>query len=461
MAKGLEDTTFYIYNRLLSLNEVGGDPRQFGYTVDTFHRRNLHRLIRSPHGLSATATHDTKRGEDTRARLNVLSEIPRDWREAVSRWSRLNRKHRVPYDDDTVPDRNEEYFLYQTLVGAWPVEQSGSLGVWESGSQDCRSVSLRLPDSQTPRLPDCFVGRIQAYMQKAMHEAKVHTSWINPNPRFDQAVHQFVAAILDEKRSPRFLKDFRDFQARVSHWGLFNALSQALLKVASPGVPDIYQGTELWDFSLVDPDNRRPVDYDLRRRLLDELRAVPEEGRVNLCRELTENKEDGRIKLYLLWRALCCRREHPGLFTTGEYLPAHADGERDGNLCAFARRERSSLGTVEPASPAGGARSSSGERASLAGAGSSSVERASPAGRWALAVVPRLLTRLLGPGELPLGRAAWKDALLLVPGIGRNQPCRNVFTGEVLTTASLEGQACLPLAQVFAHFPVALFLAPG
>jgi (1->4)-alpha-D-glucan 1-alpha-D-glucosylmutase len=401
MAKGLEDTAFYVYNRLVSLNEVGGDPRPFGLSVAGFHRRNEERQARSPYGLSATSTHDTKRGEDTRARIDVLSEMPKLWQQALTRWSRLNRKHKLHRDEDTWPDRNEEYFLYQTLVGAWPL------------------------DPQGPGDMAHFRERVQAYMQKAMHEAKVHTSWVNPNPAFDQAVYQFVATILDEGRSRRFLEDFRTFQRRVDHYALFNGLSQALLKVASPGVPDLYQGTELWDFSLVDPDNRRPVDYDLRRRLLADLQARMAAGPGHLpalCRELTERREDGRVKMYLLTQALRCRRDHPGLFTGGDYLPAHATPDRDEHVCAFVRRH---------------------------------------AGRQALAVAPRLLTRVIDPGELPLGPAAWGEARLVLPGGAAPASWYNVFTAEELTAEEGDGRTCLALAEVFAHFPVALLLSRG
>ncbi|HZY85512.1 MAG TPA: malto-oligosyltrehalose synthase, partial [Gemmataceae bacterium] len=398
MAKGVEDTSFYVYNRLVSLNEVGGDPRQFGSSVAAFHRRNADRVARMPYSLSATATHDTKRGEDTRARIDVLSEQPSAWAQALSRWSKFNKKYRVQRDDEIIPDRNEEYFLYQTLIGAWPL------------------------GPVSPEGHAHFVERVQAYMQKAMHEAKVHTSWVNPNPTFDQGLRTFIAAILDEGRNGRFLADFREFVGRVTHFALFNSLSQALLKVASPGVPDVYQGAELWDFSLVDPDNRRPVDFEARRRMLAELdqkRAGAGGGLPALARELVEAREDGRVKMYVLAQALRARRERPGLFSAGEYLPAHSPGPREENVCAFARRH---------------------------GEG------------WALAAAPRLLTHLVGPGQLPLGPDVWQDALLEAPGLAPGARCRNAFTGEVLAAAERDGRAWLSLAELFAHFPVALLL---
>lgn len=244
MAKGLEDTAFYRYTPLASLNEVGGDLRQFGTSVAAFHQQNLARLASWPTTLLATSTHDTKRSEDVRARLNVLSEIPQAWHEHLWRWHRLNRPHQRDVDGQAAPSRQEEYLLYQTLLGAWPLAP-------------CTAESR-----------DNFRQRIQAYMRQALREAKVHTSWINPHAAYEQAMAHFVDALLDETRSQAFLADFATFQQTVAECGMWNALSQTLLKLTVPGVPDVYQGCELWDLSLVDPDNRRVVDYAHRQRLL-------------------------------------------------------------------------------------------------------------------------------------------------------------------------------------------------
>jgi (1->4)-alpha-D-glucan 1-alpha-D-glucosylmutase len=400
MAKGVEDTAYYVHNRLVSLNEVGGDPSVFGVTPAAFHQHNLQRREHWPHSLSATSTHDTKRSEDVRARIAVLSELPQEWQKALSRWGRLNKKHRLQLDDLTVPDRNDEYLFYQTLIGAWPLEPfEGSLAAE-------------------------FSARLQAYMEKATHEAKVHTSWINPHPDYDDGVRQFVALTLDRVTSGPFLDDLQTFQKRIAHFGLLNSLSQVLLKIASPGVPDTYQGTELWDFSLVDPDNRRPVDYDLRRRLLCELKAQTAEVGTNLAefaRRLAETKEDGRVKLYVTWRALHARRDHPGLFTTGDYLPAEAVGSRGDHVCAFVRRAE---------------------------------------GAVAVAAAPRLMTRLVAQtGELPVGAAVWEDTQLLLPGVEPGRRLRNVFTGEEVVVREREGKSMVAAADVFANFPVALMLA--
>ncbi len=399
MAKGLEDTAFYVYNRLLSLNEVGGEPGQFGISLPAFHERNQERQAKWPHALSATATHDTKRGEDVRARLNALSELPQEWHRCLSRWSRFNRRYHTQLPDLLAPDRNDEYLLYQTLLGAWPMEP-----------YDARDYTE-------------FVDRIQSYMQKAINEAKVHTSWINPNAAYDNAVRHFVAGILDEKRSKRFLNDFRLFQQRISHYGMFNSLAQLLLKITSPGVPDFYQGAELWDFSLVDPDNRRPVDYQRRKRLLHELkqrRSVAGSNLLALAGELLEHRHDGRIKMYVTTAALHCRREHPSLFSTGQYQPVTAVGERQDSVCAFVRSHE---------------------------------------GQSALIAVPRLITRLCPQTtDLALGETAWKDTRLLLPSSQAAETYGNLFTGEVYHPIEHEGQNVLPAAQVFAHFPVALLL---
>jgi (1->4)-alpha-D-glucan 1-alpha-D-glucosylmutase len=397
MAKGLEDTAFYVYNRLVSLNDVGGDPDRFGVPPAELHRYLQERQANWPRGLSATSTHDTKRSEDVRARINVLSEMPAEWKERLWRWSELNRPHRVQLEEEVAPDANEEYLIYQTLLGAWPLEPYG-------------------PEEYAE-----FVKRIQAYLVKALHEAKVHSSWVNPNAEHDAAVQTFAGRILDEGASRAFREDFRELQRWVSHYGLFNSLSQTLLKITAPGVADTYQGTELWDFSLVDPDNRRPVDYGKRAAMLRDLRervAASGGNLAGLARELTARKEDGRIKLYVTHRAMQCRRQHPGLFAEGAYLPAEAAGPRQENVFGFARRQ----GDV-----------------------------------WAVVAAPRLWTRLAGPNELPLGPAAWQDTVLLLPGVDPALRLRNVFTGETLGLAEREGKPCLHLAEVFASCPVALF----
>jgi (1->4)-alpha-D-glucan 1-alpha-D-glucosylmutase len=400
MAKGLEDTAFYVYNRLISLNEVGGDPGRFGVAPAELHAFLQERQEHWPHTLSASSTHDTKRSEDVRARLNVLSEMPREWHKTLTRWRLWNRRHRVRIEAMDAPDRNDEYLLYQTLIGAWPLPD---------GAKAARSPYAD------------FIERISAYMSKAIHEAKVHSSWVNPNPAYDAAVTRFVQRVLDEKISGRFLTDFRAFHRRISHVGLLNSLAQTVLKLAAPGVPDVYQGTELWDFSLVDPDNRRPVDYDLRASLLRDLQARLVNADVRpLARELLQAKEDGRVKLFVVHRGLQCRREQPGLFTRGGYEIVPALGSQADNVFAFSRRLEN---------------------------------------RAAIAVVPRLLTRL-GAGEqaVPLGAEVWQDTVLVLPGISLGQRLKDVFTGTIHKPSTLDEQTVLPLAELFADFPVALLL---
>lgn len=391
MAKGFEDTSFYVFNRLVSLNEVGGDPDHFGWPPAKVHEFMAQRLARFPAALSPLATHDTKRGEDTRARINVLAEVPGEWGEHLNRWAAMNRRHKVEVEEGVLaPDPNEEYLLYQTLLGAWPVEPY---------SED---------DYRT------FIDRIKAYMNKALHEAKVHTSWINPDPAYDAAVAEFVGRILDpQTASGDFLDDFRAFQRKVSHYGMFNSLAQTLLRVTAPGVPDTYQGTELWEFSLVDPDNRRPVDYAARERLLRALDEGAARSPGDLTRDLLARKEDGRVKLYVLSRALRFRREHSVLFSEGCYVPIEASGAKADHVFAFVRRH---------------------------------------ADRIVLIAVPRITTRLTPSDAAPVGHAVWEDTTLRLPEVGGRGEWANVFTGGRLSA----GGNALMVRDVFADFPVAL-----
>ncbi len=308
MAKGLEDTAFYIYNRLVALNEVGGNPGMFGISVEEFHRLNQERAVRWPHCMLATSTHDTKRSEDVRMRLVALSEIPEDWNAAIRAWSKMNRKHRTKIDDLVAPSPNEEYLLYQALAGIWPIGD--------------------IDDSAR----ESIVSRVQEYMTKALKEAKVNSSWTEPNAAWEEAVMKFIAAILDGEKSREFLASFSAFTKRLARWGAWNSLAQTVLKCTSPGVPDFYQGTELVDLSLVDPDNRRPVDYALRRRLLDE---VAQERPANLLAEV----EDGRMKLFAIRSLLRFRRDHHGLFAEGDYQPLVVDGPLSDRVIAFKRAQ--------------------------------------------------------------------------------------------------------------------------
>jgi (1->4)-alpha-D-glucan 1-alpha-D-glucosylmutase len=397
-AKGVEDTAFYNFNRLMSLNEVGGEPDRFGIAPEEVHRALIARRDRWPTALGTLSTHDTKRSEDVRARINVLSEIPDLWAERLARWAELNDPKRIAVDDEPAPDRNEEYLLYQNLLGAWPF---GALD--ESGHAR-------------------FVERMQGFFVKALHEAKVHTSWATPHADYDAAAAEFVARILDESTSAEFLDDFRAFHARVAHWGIINSLAQTLLRLTAPGVPDTYQGTELWDFSLVDPDNRRPVDYATRREALSALKAATADGEGGtspLIRDLIDSREDGRIKLYVTWLALEARRAHPELFSVGEYLPVEVRGPRAEHVFAFVRRL--------------------GEQA-------------------AIVAIPRLPASLIPSGtSLPLGPSIWGETTLQLPAEAglAGRKFRDVHTGAVI---SPEDDGRIPVAELFAEFPVALLI---
>src|SRR6266478_4210760 len=310
MAKGLEDTVFYIYNRLTALNEVGGEPQQFGLSIDEFHERNRDRLRNWPATLLATSTHDTKRSEDVRARMVAISEIPELWRRSLQRWRLANRRWKSTINDVEAPDANEEYLLYQTLLGTWPVQANGE--------------PKATPSSD-------YIERIQAYMAKALHEAKINTSWIQPNEEWDAAMRDFVAKILDPSPRNKFLPIFLPVAQEIARLGAINSLTQTLLKLTSPGVPDIYQGTEIWDYSLVDPDNRRAVDYNRRRDMLEGL-AIASPA------DLMQTWPDGRIKLFLTQRVLRFRRDHTDLFQRGDYLPLRASGTFADCCVTFARR---------------------------------------------------------------------------------------------------------------------------
>lgn len=400
-AKGVEDTAFYVYNRLVSLNEVGGDPGRYGESPAVFHDKNAARLDRWPESLVATATHDTKRGEDVRARINVLSEVPAAWAAEVRRWRALARRFKVDVDGRAAPDANDEYLFYQTLVGAWPAR-----------------------DADAP--VETLTGRLAAYMEKATKEAKRHTSWVNPSAAYDAATRGFVTGLLAPGGA--FLSAFRPFQRLIAAHGAVNSLAQTLLKIVVPGIPDLYQGTELWELSLVDPDNRRPVDFAHRVTLLDALRArIAGESAgapdlTALCAELLEHWPDGRVKLYLTHRALTLRRERARLFHAGQYRGLAPGGRHADHVVALARVD-----------------------------GTDAV----------IAAVPRLTARLAGlTGRFPVGEPAWEHTWIALPdelaGVYRDR-----FSGLTVATEPYDGVTVLPVPALFAHFPVALLAREG
>ena len=396
MAKGMEDTSFYIYNRLLSLNEVGGEPEKFGRSLDEFHRLNQERLALWPYAMLNTSTHDSKRGEDVRARINVLSEIPDPWREKLRSWSRINRSRRTRGAETSRPDRNDEYALYQTLVGSLPL------------------------DAREPAALEAYRLRVEAASIKAVREAKVHSSWITPNPAYEQALSRFLDQILRNPADNPFWEDFFPFAERLAHFGMLNSVAQTLLKLTVPGVPDLYQGNEIWRYCLVDPDNRRPVDFDRRRQLLDQVRTRDGEGeadRAQRSAELVHTMEDGRLKLYVTWKTLRFRRRDPDLFRTGSYQPLVVKGARKEHVCAFARGQ--------------------GERTILV-------------------IVPRFFATLLGFEHDPRtwNASAWEDTRVELPRDLSGKSFGNIFTGRVIE-ANRENSGWL-LSGVLKHFPVAL-----
>ncbi len=377
MAKGLEDTAFYIYNRLVALNEVGGEPQEFGSSPAEFHTAIGARAALYPHSMLATSTHDTKRSEDTRARLAAISELPQEWRKGLARWRSANRRHKRDIEGETAPDGNEEYLIYQTLLGTWPLEGLDS----EPG----------------------YAARIQDYMTKAIKEAKVNSSWVQPNEGWDEAVRGFIGAILKPGARNRFLSDFEEIAAEVARLGMINSLTQTVVKLTSPGMPDIYQGTELWDLSLVDPDNRRPVDYAARRQALQSLGSEP------VAAELLAHWKDGRVKLHVTRALLHLRRASPLVFSEGGYEALGFDGGRAESCLGFRRLLEDGSGIIT--------------------------------------VVPRLSARV---GFPPVGEA-WQDTTVKWSAQDSGR-WRNVLTGE---THELSGGP-VAMADILRVFPAAV-----
>jgi (1->4)-alpha-D-glucan 1-alpha-D-glucosylmutase len=391
-AKGIEDTALYLYNRLVSLNEVGGEPDKFGLAPDALHAWLAERAIRWPHSLSASSTHDTKRSEDVRARINVLSELAGEWRAATARWARLNRKGRSLINGESYPSRNEEYLFYQTLIGTW-------------------TTGATTEDQERD-----YCQRVRDYMLKTMREAKVFTSWLNPSEPHETAMARFVDVVLSPANAA-FRNDFGAFAQRVARFGIYNSLAQLAIKIGAPGVPDFYQGTELWDYSLVDPDNRRPVDYRTRRELLDALDA-PANGRTSLATELLQRPEDDRVKLFATTTMLRARRAAHDVFHSGRYQPLTVEGSARQHVFAFARI----LGE-----------------------------------RQTVVCVPRLVATLAPDGNPPIGEL-WGDTRIRVPDEAPR--CyRQAFTGACATVTGETESKWIRAAEVFAHFPIAFLEA--
>jgi (1->4)-alpha-D-glucan 1-alpha-D-glucosylmutase len=387
MAKGVEDTALYNFHRLVSMNEVGGDPGGSGIAPAEFHSCNMDRSSHWPGTMNTTSTHDTKRSEDVRARINVLSEIPEEWENHLKKWMDLNKTLKQSVKGMPVPGPETEILLYQTMLGAWPLQESTFTE---------------------------FQQRLKDYMIKAEKEAKSRTGWINPDNDYEEALIHFIEVVLNSSLSRKFLDDFLLLQQKTAFFGALNSLSQTLLKITSPGVPDLYQGNELWDFSLVDPDNRRPVDYELRTQLLGEIRKLETGDKATFVRQISDYWQDGRIKMYTIYKALHTRKDSLPLFLHGDYLPMEAEGNKNEHICAFAR---------------------------------------STSDKWAVSVVPLFLTSMTTIGILPCGQDVWEEDVLYFP---KTAPVdwENVFTGEHITLSREE--KTLPLSHVFSSFPVAL-----
>jgi (1->4)-alpha-D-glucan 1-alpha-D-glucosylmutase len=398
MAKGLEDTAFYRYHCLVSLNEVGGNPAKFGTSVEEFHRANQERLTSWPTTMLASSTHDAKRSEDVRARINVLSEIPAAWRLRLKHWRQWNRNKKRVVEDQLVPTHNDEYLLYQTLVGMWP-ETTLDEGGWNQ-----------------------FSKRIEQYMLKAAREAKEHTSWANTNEEYEAALVAFTRAILKRAPKNRFLSDFSEFHHRIARIGMFNSLSQCLLKLTAPGVPDIYQGNELFQLSLVDPDNRQSVDYDVRKALLERLQSEEHSSRNSIERasSLLSSPENGALKLYLTWKTLSLRRKEATLFRDGSYNPLTVSGQKSEHVVAFTRVYE---------------------------------------GRTAIVVVPRLYATLLGDDlDAVCDERVWADTYIEIPN--PNATCyHNIFTGQCICPTCDQARCRMSISSLLNRFPVALLVS--
>ncbi len=383
MAKGLEDTTFYIFNRLLSLNDVGGSPEKFGISEGTFHNFNRKRALLYRYTMNSTSTHDTKRGEDVRARINVLSEIPAQWFVNLSTWAKMNRNKKTMLKGKRAPDKNDEYFIYQTLLGTYPFDDNSMQG---------------------------FIARLKEYIIKAIREAKVHTAWIQPDTDYEEACQRFIEKIMKPSKNNKFLESFIPFQKRISFYGVFNSLSQTLIKLTSPGFPDIYQGTELWDLTLVDPDNRRSVDYEKRKADLKYIKESFEKDSAKLIKELLSSVKDGRIKMFLIWKTLNHRKANRIIFENGEYMPLKTEGRFKENVFSFAR----------------------------------SYENL-----FELVIIPRFLTGIISENKYPLADV-WEDTSLQLPLDGKIQ-FKNIFTGEKFKSSNK-----IQLKDILRNFPVAV-----
>ncbi len=386
MAKGFEDTMLYVYNQLISLNEVGSSPQKFGFSREEFHAFNAQKAVAMPHTMNATATHDVKRGEDVRARINVLSEIPQEWESCLKKWAELNKSRKTKAGKVYAPDDNDEYFIYQTLLGTYPVEEK----------------------------QEAYVERVKECIIKSIREAKRHTAWIKPADDYEQGCLRFIDAILDDSGENEFLKSFVPFQKKIAAYGVWNSLAQTVLKITCPGVADIYQGAEFWDLSMVDPDNRRAVDFDKRSQ---DLQMLMEQGQKNLPECLTSllaDRTNDRIKLFVVHHLLRARQVERELFEQGHYASLTVEGKFKNHVVAFVRKSSAAAMIV---------------------------------------VVPRFLCSVVNQGQLPLGQSVWEDTKIILPPELGGMYC------DVLTQKELAGQSSLEVGQLLSVFPVAVLIS--
>jgi len=387
MAKGLEDTAFYRDFPLASLNEVGGEPERFGVSLNEFHERCVEQAKYWPASMTSTSTHDTKRSEDARARINVLSEIPREWERAIFRWRRINSRRKQQVEGHHVPSTREEYLFYQTLLAIWPINDD--------------------------EFPEDISDRMCAYMLKATREAKINTSWVNVHETYENALLQFTKEVLDPSRSSKFLQDFEAFTRLIAIRGANNALGQVLAKLTAPGIPDFYQGCELWNTCLVDPDNRKPVDYEKRSAILEEI--IRRQNDPQYIAEVLREWKDGRVKMMVTHKGLAFRRAYQQLYHHGTYLPLAVEGEAAEHLLAYAQHHDSA---------------------------------------WGLTLVPRLLAKGQFSAETLTDETFWGDTAVRLPAYAPAD-WHNIFT---LQNARSEG-GLLKVGSHLGSFPVALLVS--
>ncbi|MFZ0924047.1 MAG: malto-oligosyltrehalose synthase, partial [Candidatus Acidiferrales bacterium] len=396
MAKGLEDTALFVHHGLISINEVGNNPfhEQIRFGINAFHEFNRVALHDHPHTMNATSTHDTKWSEDARARINVLSEMPREWAKCLRRWSRMNKRKKTLVDGQPVPTPNEEVILYQAMLGVWPLEPFANA--------DKKALQSRLEE----------------FVVKAAKEAKTETSWLSPNEKHESALRQFVSLLLSAPASDPFISDFRRLHRGLAFLGACNSLSQLLLKMTAPGIPDFYQGSELWNLSLTDPDNRQLVNFRNRITALEDLKSQGADPSADCIAKLLNDWPDGRLKLYLTTRVLNFRRSHPDLFSKGCYMPLSTHGSYRRSVSAFFRRFED---------------------------------------EWLIVAVPRLLKNIVKASTFPLGKI-WGTTTLEIPAT-MPELWTNILTNEQIDLSQRAEGSAAPASEFFHHLPFAVLAA--